>query len=251
MFKKMYLKRMFHMSLWMGFMGVGSAWANGLQVAPTSVTISSAKPAGELWISHTSQTDFKKPMHAQIRVFAWSQDKGQDLLHPTKAMVVTPPLMTIEGTVPQLVRVLALPEALSQVQTEQAYRLIVDEIPDQHESSGGLSFVMHYSIPVFITPQTPAHPFDPATLVFTWVHKSGQNFLEVTNPTSFHAQLVHVQAQLGSTTETLSDGLMGYVLPEQTMRFQTSLSVAKQRQITHLTVRINGQEEHVSVGFEP
>lgn len=231
-------------------LSMGVTRANGLQVAPTSLGLSAKAPAAELWLSHTQQGDLSQPLQAQVRVFQWTQVDGQDRLVPTQALVVTPPFVTLTTHAPQLVRVIQAPGVqASSPTTETSYRLIVDELPSATASKqGGLAFVMHYSIPVFVAPEHPAVSFHAQDLAFAWIRSGDKTQLKVTNPSSFHAQLVQVQVEDGPYAgKTLGQGLLGYVLAGKTMAFDVDLPW-KDRDRTHqLRLRINGHEENVIV----
>lgn len=229
---------------------VGATRANGLQVAPTSLGLSANTPAAELWLSHTQQGDLSQPLQAQVRVFQWTQVDGQDRLVPTDALMATPPFITLTTRAPQLVRVMPAPGVqVASATTETSYRLIVDELPSATVGDkGGLAFVMHYSIPVFVAPVHPAVAFHAQDLTFAWTRSGNKTQLKVTNPSSFHAQLVQVQVQDGPHAgKTLEPGLLGYVLPGKTMAFDVPLPWNDRDRTHQLRLRINGQEEHVIV----
>lgn len=240
----------------LGWFGINFAYANGLEVSPTMLLLKSNQVASQLWISHTAQTDLNHPMYAQIRVFRWTQAENQDRLIPTNQLIVTPPFFVVQGQTPQLVRVLRT----NQIETdssqtplmmaqgnEQSYRLIVDQIPKRDHPGGGLMFVMHYSIPVFIAPAHPTHPWDVSALTWHWVVEKNLVYLQITNPTSFHAQIVNVSALLNGQWKSLNHGLMGYVLPEKTMQFKVPLSPSELSKTHQIQVWINGQEQHAEV----
>src|SRR5690554_2361926 len=59
------------------------ALAAGLQISPISITIPADKKADEIWLRNTSA----EVVHAQVRVYHWSQDQGEDVLVPEQSMV--------------------------------------------------------------------------------------------------------------------------------------------------------------------
>ena len=59
----------------------GAAHAEGLQVAPVSVTI--PERSGVVWLNNGSD----KALRAQVRVFRWHQDNGEDELVETEDLV--------------------------------------------------------------------------------------------------------------------------------------------------------------------
>ena len=110
-------------SLWLAG---GVAAAAGLQVSPVSLTLAANQTAEGLWLSNTENT----PVNAQVRVFRWTQEGGEDKLTPTRALVISPPMLQLAAGDRQLVRVIRLgapPSGPGAVQ--EAYRMIIDELP--------------------------------------------------------------------------------------------------------------------------
>lgn len=122
--------------------------AASLQVTPISVDFGVKDQSRSLWLSNTGNSELR----AQVRVFVWTQENGQDKLEPTREVVASPSMVTIPPKGRQLVRLVRLNVASAGV--ERSYRLMVNELPvsDGKEQSSGLSFLLQYSIPVFIAP---------------------------------------------------------------------------------------------------
>lgn len=194
------------------------AWTAGasatLQVAPTLVTIPAERNAQGL----TLRNDGTEPMHVQVRVFAWRQAGGEDVLEPTEALAVSPPLTEIPPHGEQLVRIVRLgpPPAAA----EASYRVVVDELP-VHDAPrrprGGLRFVLRYSVPVFLSPLGAAAPVLHARIVAD----DGARYLEVENAGNARAQLADL-AHVGGdgARREVAPGLAGYVLPGQRRRWR-------------------------------
>ena len=81
-----------------------SAWASGLQVAPVSLTLQPMQHADGLWLSNTG-TD---QVHAQVRVYRWTQADGADQLTPSQDLVISPPMLGIGPGDRQLIRVIRI-----------------------------------------------------------------------------------------------------------------------------------------------
>ena len=62
----------------------GLAGAASLQVAPTSVVLDPGENAEALWLSNT---DPQAPVRAQVRLYRWTQEEGEDRLEPTVQML--------------------------------------------------------------------------------------------------------------------------------------------------------------------
>ena len=188
--------------------------ASGLQVSPIGLRLAASASAEAMWLTNTG-TD---PVHAQVRVFRWTQVDGKDVLEPSRDLVVSPPMVTIAPGDRQLVRVIRR-VAPPTDGTETAYRVLVDELPVDAGDTPGLKFVLRYSVPVFLAPT--GDPSMKATLQATWEHTPGGPRLRVRNTGNGHAQIADVtwQGARGQRT-TLLPGLVGYALPGATMSWK-------------------------------
>ena len=228
-------------------------WANGLQVAPTSLNISADHQATELWLSSTAQIDNPPPMTAQIRVFKWIQTENKDRLISTSDIVVSPPFVTITKKVAQLIRIVRSQENKIVNQKnpsdEISYRIIVDEIPTQDTHTPGLQFVMHYSIPLFVQPQSAKNQviqLSKENLAWHFVKKDNKVLLQVINNGPIHIQLMDVNFSNKTTTKNISHGLLGYVLPHSQMEWKTNLKPENILSGGMISLTLNGKE-HVTV----
>ncbi|HEY0231591.1 MAG TPA: molecular chaperone [Dokdonella sp.] len=238
-------RRMLSMAL---FAIAGSAGATGLQVAPTSLNLAASQNADGIWLSNTGNTS----LHAQVRVYEWTQEAAADQLKPSHGLAISPPMLELAAGARQLVRVIRV--GAPPVGSEAAYRIIVDELPiDEPASSpapdatqaasaskGALTFVLRYSIPVFVAPGGDAAiaPKLSATLR----RDEGKPTLEVGNSGSMHAQLGNlIFVDAAGKRRELVPGLLGYVLPGQTMRWPIDAPDGVLAQGGSLQSRINGE----------
>lgn len=192
-----------------------SALAAGLQISPISLTIPSDKRADEIWLRNVSDT----VVHAQVRVFRWSQASGEDVLTPDPTMIASPPMVQVGPGQQQLVRVVRVGSLAAPAANERSYRLLVDELPikQQHAPKAGLNFVFRYSIPVFIAGTAAPKP----ALQWQVQESGGHAWLVVHNSGTMHGQLANVEftPPNGKTIMALN-GLAGYVLPGQYRRLE-------------------------------
>lgn len=204
-------------------MGSMGAQAAGLQVSPVTLTLAAAQQADGLTLTNLGDA----PLQAQVRVFRWTQEDGQDRLEPTRAVLLSPPMLQLPVQGQQLVRVIrAGPPPTGAV--EEAYRVLVDELPVPSESGArkGLSFVMRHSLPIFLLP-AGAVPSSPQ-LQWRLLQDGGQVMLEAANTGSTRAQVADLSFTNASGQRTqVHAGLLGYVLPGVRMRWalQTPASV--------------------------
>jgi fimbrial chaperone protein len=202
-------------------MGQNSHAAN-LQVAPTSITLQARQGAGGLTLSNTGS----EPLHAQLRVFRWSQNAGEDELEATADVALSPPMIELAPGARQLVRIVRTgPPPTGQ---EASYRVIVDELPMAESGDGdeparpsppGLQFVLRYSIPVFLMPDS-ARELAPV-LQTRLVDGDRQRFIEIGNTGDAHVQVADLTfVGHDGRRIAIAPGLSGYVLPGQRRRWE-------------------------------
>ena len=79
--------------------------AAGLQVSPTSLSLPAKQRAGIFTLGNTGS----EPLTAQVRVYGWSQDeKGNEVLTPTDAVIASPPMVKLEAGAKQQFRVIRI-----------------------------------------------------------------------------------------------------------------------------------------------
>lgn len=221
------------------------AQAASLQVAPTSLTLKSTENAGALWLSNA---DEQETLRAQVRIFRWTQENGEDKLEAARELSVSPPMVELPAGERQLIRVIRTgppPQG-----AEAAYRVLVDELPPESTpENGGLRFAMRYSVPIFVLPagDTPLK----YELDFRLDQSGTQPVLAATNRGNQHAQVADL-AWVGTTGERMPviQGLVGYVLPGQSMRWtlpaNTPIAAGG-----HFTARINGEQDEQTLALVP
>jgi fimbrial chaperone protein len=219
---------------------VTSGWVNasGLQVAPVGLSLKATQNADGLWLSNTGTDE----IHAQVRVYHWTQGGAGDQLASSSGLVISPPMLQITSGNQQMIRVIrvgAPPNGAGAV--EDAYRLAIDELPVDTKGKPGLHFVLHYSVPIFIEPAGSA-VLSPQ---LQWkLQQDGQHVvLEVSNRGNQHAQLATLNFvdAAGHRTE-VEAGLLGYVLPGSTMHWVLKPPAKTFTTGGTLEVMINGQE---------
>jgi fimbrial chaperone protein len=218
-------------------LGAELAAASGLQVSPVSLTLHAGTNAEGLWLSNTGDG----VVHAQARVYRWTQEDGVEQLTPSRDLVASPPILQIAPGGRQLVRVVRLSAGGSaSAIAEQAFRIVVDELPTFGSMHGDLQFVLHYSLPVFV--ETGGAALSPPRLGWALRHEGGKTFIEVVNDGASHAQLADLQFvdDAGHRTDAHS-GLLGYVLPGARMRWALSAPAAPLAPGTSLQVTVNGR----------
>lgn len=191
--------------------------AASLEVSPTTVSFSGGKTDAtekveSVWLTNSGQT----PVRGQVRIYKWDQTDNRDVLQDTRAVVVSPPFLDIPAGDKQLVRLIRAEDSHSG--TEQAYRLLIDEVPSQNETHtrDGVKFQLRYSVPVFIPAKGNVQgAADVLTGVQFSVKKEGRDtlFMVKNIQGSSHIKLARLSwVTPEGKRHLLYDGLMGYVL---------------------------------------
>jgi fimbrial chaperone protein len=214
----------------------GEAVAAGLQVAPVMLNLKPTQNADGLWLSNTGD----KVLHAQVRVYHWTQDSHGDQLTESRGLVISPPMLELSAGDKQLVRVIRLgPPPGGDGAVEDAYRLLIDELPIDTQGGKGLQFVLHYSVPIFVEPA--GAPVAAPQLSWQLQPEGDHVTLQVGNQGASHAQLANVSytAPDGHRME-LAPGLLGYVLPGAVMHWALKASAATLATGGTLEAMVNG-----------
>ncbi|MGY0611667.1 fimbrial biogenesis chaperone [Luteimonas sp. A501] len=214
----------------------GVVAASGLQVSPTTVRIAAGHSADGIVLENTGT----EVLHAQVRVFRWTQADGEDILEPTADLTISPPMLTLPPGGDQLVRVIRTGPPPAR---ETSYRVVVDELPlPRDEATEGrpeLRFVLRYSMPVFLAPEEPVAP--APMLQASLASVDGRRHIELRNPGNGHAQVsdLALVAPDGSR-RVIAPGLSGYVLPGQWRRWLLPDGLAADPAVA-FEARINGE----------
>lgn len=216
------------------------AMSAGLQVTPIMLDINQSQPSDGIWLTNTSNTE----LQAQVRVFAWNQNNQKDVLESTPHFVASPPLIKVAAGQKQFVRLVRVGN-LDNLQ-EQAYRIVVDELPLANELDSGLTFVLRYSIPVFI--QGKEDKREPNLNWQVTKNAKKEAVLVVTNSGNTRAQLSRLRfTPAKGKTKEINEGLVGYALANSTNQLVISPNAHLFSSGGVLNVFVNGVEQQVSV----
>lgn len=195
-----------HLTTFILGLGVSfTSFAASLQVYPVNITFSAGENVKAVYVKNTGTT----PIGAQLRAYQWTQQGQNDVLTDTHTLVLSPPITSIPPGQQQLIRVI-LPVPPTQ-QGEQAYKLVVDELPgSQDDEKRAVRFLLRYNLPVFVN--TPATPVDLAQMKFHLDTSSSPARLWIENNSPHHLKLSNVVLVAGDHKYPLFNGLLGYVL---------------------------------------
>lgn len=195
------------------------AHATSLQITPVRIDLPAGAGAAALTLRNQGNT----PIHAQVRVFRWTQDDGNDALGATEEVVASPPIVRIQGGADQLVRIVRPAPATPSDRPggEAAYRLLIDElpVPDAVPDASGVKLQLRYSVPVFAG--TPASTAPPRLVMHLWRNEDGNSegnnkrgwILSVRNAGQRHARLSDIALVNAGQRINVASGLFGYALP--------------------------------------
>ena len=152
-----------------------------LNIAPLRLELDASKPTATLMLTNTSE----RPLPVQTRLFAWSQDAGEDRFAPSSALTISPSIIAIPPGATQIVRLLRTGAASP---GEKRFRLAVDQLPDPTlAQSGSAEARLRFTIPVFLDRDTAA----PAQL--DWRVAPGK--IEVSNGGGSTARIVAIEVK--------------------------------------------------------
>jgi len=181
------------------------AQAGGLKVYPLRAFLFNNNRVEDIHVVNTGD----KAILVQSEIFSWDMAANQDVLTPTRDLLVNPPTARLAPDQEQIFRV-GLRRAADPDKT-LSYRAFFREIPINKENEPGkLSFQVRFGIPVFlVSPSKPQHN------VRWHAYRSPNGLLEVTaiNTGRGPAPVKTWQIHQG---ETLISELVGgnWVLPE-------------------------------------
>ncbi|WP_296949602.1 molecular chaperone [uncultured Massilia sp.] len=195
----------------------GPAGAANLQISPVSIAFQPAQAAAGINLQNFGDT----PLYGQVRVYAWDQKDGVDVLTPTTDVVASPPIIEVAASSTQTIRLVRRPGAAGADGAERSYRILIDEIP-RGDAASGVAIRLQYSVPVFVAPAAGVGGAVPApALAWTLVRRNGGVALRATNTGTLHAQLGATRVRTASGREVeLSKGLLGYALAGRTREWQ-------------------------------
>lgn len=223
-------------SMLLALCACGAQAQSSLMIWPLDPVIEDDQRASALWLENRGS----QPVSLQVRVLGWKQADRTDGYEAQDVVVPSPPMAVIPPGQCQLVRLMNTRPALPG--TEQAYRVLVDELPnadaapgeaDRPGSAMGIKLQIRYSVPLFVsgkghwTKPRADKTRDAASAAqpeLRWRTERADDghFLVVRNDGTAHARLTAVQWVRGNETVPLNAGLLGYVLPGAEMRWKLS-----------------------------
>jgi fimbrial chaperone protein len=193
------------------------ARAASFQVNPIRLTLSAEQATDVLRVTNTSDS----PTVVQLQIVVWSQENGQDVYTPSRALLATPPIFTVAPGSQQVVRVgmRSAPDA----KQETCYRLFLSEVPPAPAPGfRGVQIALRIGIPVFVEPAQPTAP------ALQWSAKrvsASELEIAAANNGTAHAEILKlIVAEKGRSTPLLQE-FGGYLLPGARRAWTIKLAV--------------------------
>ena len=189
--------------LLLGLVPIDGAGAASLTVSPILIEIG----GGASGATVTLRNREVRPVNAQVRVFRWTQVEGADRLDPADDVVASPPIVSVEAGADYTVRLQRL--GADEPKAEQAYRVVVDELPNPNrQRNGTIAVVLRYLVPAFVLSADASQP----RLVWWLKTERGQSWLAARNAGDKRIQIVDLALKAPGRTAWVGRGLAGYVL---------------------------------------
>ena len=188
--------------------------AASLRMSPIGLDLTSPEKAGAISLTNTAD----EPVNLQIRIFKWTQAEGKDVLTETRDVLVSPPATTIKAEETYTLRVVRT--SSQPVSGEETYRLVIDELPkpiDPRAPAQGVRMVLRTSMPIFFADKAAI-----ADVKFTSWRSGDKYYIEAVNAGTRHVKLAGITLSSADGDVSFGSGLNGYVLPGQTMRFESA-----------------------------
>ena len=187
-----------------------AAGANGanLQISPVTLNLRAAQNAAGINLQNLGD----QAIYGQVRVFAWDQRDGEEVLARRQELVASPPIVEIAANSRQTIRLVRA--QAGPVAQEKTYRVLIDAGSREDDAGrSGVAIRLRHSEPVFVLPAAA-----PGKEVLDWqvFRERGEWMLRIKNSGNIHAQIgaMTLTNQAGKEF-AVSKGLFGYVLAER------------------------------------
>ncbi len=188
----------------------GAADAASLQVAPVLLDLPAPGNTATITLRNTDV----EPITAQIRVFRWIQRDGAERLEPVDDVVASPPVVQLRSRQDYTVRIVRVTG--QPVAREEAYRLVIDELPKPNRAPGTVALVMRHVVPVFFSRKSAS----PASVAWSVSRHDKGLTLSAVNSGERRARFAAITIRDASgkvVSET--KGLLGYSLGGSSMQW--------------------------------
>lgn len=191
--------------------------AGSFSVSPTRIELQPNQRTAVVTLRNADAS----PLTVQVELVDWAQSAGDDVYTPTRELLATPPVFTLQPNSEQVVRI-ALRGA-QDAATEKAYRIFFQEVPQAARPGfNGLNVALRVGLPIFIAPLQPAE----GKLEWSLSEQEGKLRIAVTNTGNAHVQVNGFELSMAGVTERLPVEQMRYVLPNATIAWTVDAPTA-------------------------
>lgn len=190
---------------------VNTTFASAIEVAPTKVFFNQDQKFTFVTVKNLSN----EKVFIQAELLSWQQDGNKNLYNPSHDMILSPPLFVIEAKSQQILRLgrKKLDMSPNTKETEQSYRLLLSELPDQFKNAKGLQMMLRLNLPIFIQPEKASN------LELQWTKKIINNKdvqLTIYNPNNTHKMInkIELKDKLDKKLYDKQNAFI-YLLPQQ------------------------------------
>jgi len=189
-----------------------------LDVRPTFLQLLPGQKVGVLYL--VNQDD--APHTYQIKSFTWKPSGTEQVQEPTDAVIANPAIIVLAPKQTQIVRY-GLRSGQSTV-PEQAFRIIIDEVPQEAAPPGsGLNVLLRISLPLFVRNVTQP---PPPQLAVTWTEAAQTFHVQVANRGPYTTRVVEAKVVGEGVPAGLDLAQLHYVLPGGATDFSFKLPTA-------------------------
>jgi fimbrial chaperone protein len=209
------------------------AAAGTLEVNPVLLEISANRRTATVTLRNQEAV----PVTVRAYPLEWRQAGGGEAYAETSAVIVSPPVFTIAPGATQLVRV----GLRSSAGARQAYRLILEEVPDANPGNG-IRVALRLNLPLYA--MIPAGQAS-AVRWSAW-QEAGSWVVEAANSGPGYVRLSHDAAQEATGIRAGNDVNFGTLLPGATRRWRLGRQVeirdqARLRQVARTQASVGAQ----------
>lgn len=158
-----------------------------------------------------------KEVFIQTELMTWTQQDGKDIYTPSRDVLISPPMFKVPTGGEQTVRIRFLGDKTTKL--ERAYRLFLQEIPQDKPDQTTISATLKMGVPIFIQPEKS----DSAQFEWRATHSAEGVTIQVSNATNSHIQFTALKLSTQSGEVLSDEKVFVYVLPGQTYRWNVKL----------------------------
>src|SRR3546814_833989 len=158
------------------------SFASSFQVNPVNLRPPPDKATTSLSIGH----DTGDEVGIRVSALRWTQVAVNDVYAPSDDLIASPPSFMLEPHGKQLIRL-----GLRRRTPGAAYRVIVEEIPNEKASGTGIKVALRLNLPLYIEAETEGAP---ELRWSAWQDATGATVLQARNDGTAHSQILSITA---------------------------------------------------------